>query len=232
MLYKCFFLCPSVLSALVFSHLKGFSFSRACFSFQLFTRTNFPLSFFLLFNFFLFLLVFEQSVKRSYCNRTNFRTRFNFVYFVLLAESTKFSSIWKPYTYTSVSDTTVAVRKFLAYESRQTLEYEIFTRTKISAITVEACRLCETVLVWAVSWWCISIPYTWELTQRPSRSIHQSVRNVWSRNGRKGRSNVSCDIIAQWPIASEAVHALPWNFLAKCCNVWDSEFKSEHVLND
>ena len=42
----------------------------------------------------------------------------------------------KPYTYTSVSDTTVAVRKFLAYESRQTLEYEIFTRTKISAITV------------------------------------------------------------------------------------------------
>ena len=65
-----------------------------------------------------------------------FRTRFNFVYFVLLAESAKFSSIRKPYTYTSVSDTTVAVRKFLAYESRQTLEYEIFTRMKISAITV------------------------------------------------------------------------------------------------
>ena len=39
-------------------------------------------------------------------------------------------------TYTIVSDTTVAVRKFIAYESRQTLEYEIFTRTKISAITV------------------------------------------------------------------------------------------------
>ena len=38
--------------------------------------------------------------------------------------------------YTSVSDTTVAVRKFLAYESRQMLEYEIFSRTKISAITV------------------------------------------------------------------------------------------------
>ena len=72
----------------------------------------------------------------SYCDRTNFRTRFNFVYFVLLAESTKYSSIRKPYTYTSVSDTTVAVRKFLAYESRQTLEYEIFTCTKISAITV------------------------------------------------------------------------------------------------
>ena len=73
-----------------------------------------------------------------YCNRTNFRTRFNFVYFVLLAESTKFSSVRKPYTYTSVSDTTVAVRKFLAYESRQTLEYEFFSRTKISAITVSA----------------------------------------------------------------------------------------------
>ena len=74
--------------------------------------------------------------KNIYCNRTNFHTRFNFVYFVLLAESTKFSSTRKPYTYTSVSDTTVAVRKFLAHESRQTLEYEIFTRTKISAITV------------------------------------------------------------------------------------------------
>ena len=78
-----------------------------------------------------------ESSSLKYCNRTNFRTRFNFVYFVLLAESTKFSSIRKPYTYTSVSDTTVAVRKFLAYESWQTLEYEIFSRTKISAITVE-----------------------------------------------------------------------------------------------
>ena len=72
----------------------------------------------------------------EYCNRTKFRTRFNFVYFVLLAGCTKFSSIRKPHTYTSVSDTTVAVRKFLAYESWQTREYEIFTRTKISAITV------------------------------------------------------------------------------------------------
>ena len=47
----------------------------------------------------------------EYCNRTKFRTRFNFVYFVLLAGSTKFSSIRKPCTYTSVSDTTVAVTK-------------------------------------------------------------------------------------------------------------------------
>ena len=59
------------------------------------------------------------------------------MYFVLLAESTKFSSIRKPYTYTSVSDTTVIVRKFLAYESWQTLEYEIFSRPKISAMTVQ-----------------------------------------------------------------------------------------------
>ena len=64
------------------------------------------------------------------------KASFNFVYFVLLAESTEFSSIRKPYTYTSVSNTTVAVRKFLAYENQQTLEYKIFTRTKISAITV------------------------------------------------------------------------------------------------
>ena len=70
--------------------------------------------------------------RDTYCNRTNFHTQFNFV----LAESTKFSSIRKPYTYTSASDTTVAVRKFLAYESRQTRQYEIFTHTKISAITV------------------------------------------------------------------------------------------------
>ena len=141
-----------------------------------------------------------------YCNRTKFRTRFNFVYFVLLAGSTKFSSLRKPYTYslslsvslvvrfceslsdlpsdlrflslffffsclflnrfpiyfpivkkkkfeaqkkkytyTSVSVTTVAARKFLAYESWQTLEYEIFTRTKISAITVCDCRAFSTM---------------------------------------------------------------------------------------
>ena len=76
-----------------------------------------------------------------YCNRRNFRTRFNFVYFVLLAESTKFSSIWKPCTYTSAWDTTVAVRKFVAYESWGTLEYEIFTPTKISTITVIIIRI-------------------------------------------------------------------------------------------
>ena len=32
----------------------------------------------------------NYQAKCIYCNRRNFRTRFNFVYFVLLAESTKF----------------------------------------------------------------------------------------------------------------------------------------------
>ena len=71
----------------------------------------------------------------KYCNRRNFSMRFNFVPFVLLAESTKISSIRKPCTYTSECDTALKVRKFIEYESSPTLEYEIFTRTKISAIT-------------------------------------------------------------------------------------------------
>ena len=84
------------------------------------------------------MLFFNPVVRvcATYCNRRNFRTRFNFVYFVLLAESTKFSSILKQRTHTSVCDTALAVRKLIAYESSRTLEYEIFTRTKISAITV------------------------------------------------------------------------------------------------
>ena len=104
--------------------------SLVCSSLQVFSRCN------SIFPGVILALLLHGLFSFNYCNRTNFRTRFNFVYFVLLAESTKFSSIRKPYTYTSVSDTTVAVRKFIAYESRQTLEYEIFTRTKISAITV------------------------------------------------------------------------------------------------
>ena len=52
-----------------------------------------------------------------YCNRRNFHTQFNFVFFVLLAESTKFCSIRKPYTYTSVCDTALAIWKFMAYDS-------------------------------------------------------------------------------------------------------------------
>ena len=72
----------------------------------------------------------------DYCNRRNFRTQFNFVHFVLLAVSTKISSIRKPFTYTSVRDTALEVQKCIAYESLRTLKYEIFTRTKISAITV------------------------------------------------------------------------------------------------
>ena len=78
----------------------------------------------------------DHPEDERYCNHRNFRTRFNFVLFVLSAESTKFSSIRKPCTYNSVCDTVLAVRKCIANESSQTLEYEIFTRTKISAITV------------------------------------------------------------------------------------------------
>ena len=81
-------------------------------------------------------------MTETYCNRRNFRTRFNFVYFVLLAESTTFSSIRKLCTHTSVCDIVVAVRKFIAYESSRAQEYEIFTRTKISAITVCERRSC------------------------------------------------------------------------------------------
>ena len=62
----------------------------------------------------------------TYCNLRNFRTRFNFVYFVLLAESTEFSSIGIPCTCTSVRDIGLAVRKFIVYESSRMLEYEIF----------------------------------------------------------------------------------------------------------
>ena len=70
--------------------------------------------------------ILSPSQSLCYCNRTNFHTRFNFVYFVLLAGSMKFRSIRKLYMYTSVSDTTVAVRKFLAYKSRQIPEYGFF----------------------------------------------------------------------------------------------------------
>ena len=72
-----------------------------------------------------FTLLSSQTIH-YYCNRRNFRTRFNFVYFVLLAESTKFSSIRKLCTHTSVYDIALAVRKFIAYESSRALEYEIF----------------------------------------------------------------------------------------------------------
>ena len=68
----------------------------------------------------------SKNRKIKYCNRTNFRTRFNFVYFVLLAESTKFSGIRKPYTYACVSDTTFAVRKLTNARVRNFYAYENF----------------------------------------------------------------------------------------------------------
>ena len=75
-----------------------------------------------------------------YCNRRNFRTPFNFVLFLLSAESTKFCNVRKPCTQNSVSDTALAARKFIAYESSRTLEYEIFTHMILSAITVPWCK--------------------------------------------------------------------------------------------
>ena len=72
---------------------------------------------------------FTKKKKDTYCNRRNFRTRFNFVHFVLLAVSTKISSTRKLCACTGVCDTALEVRKFIAYESSRTLEHEIFTRT-------------------------------------------------------------------------------------------------------
>ena len=63
--------------------------------------------------------------------------RFNFA---LLVEGTEFCGIRKPCTYTSVWNTVFAVWNLLAYESPRTLEYEIFMRTEISAITVPKAR--------------------------------------------------------------------------------------------
>ena len=85
-----------------------------------------------------------------YCNRRNFHTRFDFAYFVLLAESTKvrnFSRIRKPCMYRSECDTALTERKFIAYKSSRTLEYEIFTGTKLfcdyssGLQAVQRCRL-------------------------------------------------------------------------------------------
>ena len=77
-----------------------------------------------------------SRLAMEYCNRRNFRTRFHFVFFILLAESTKFCRIHKPYTCTGEFDTALEERKFIAHGRPQTLEYEIFKDTKISAITV------------------------------------------------------------------------------------------------
>ena len=91
----------------------------------------------------------------EYCNRRNFHTRFNFILFVLSAESTKFSSIRKPCTYDSACDTILAVRKFIPHENSRRLEYKIFTRrsTKISAITVH----CHDLMPEAAGRWLISV---------------------------------------------------------------------------
>ena len=75
-------------------------------------------------------------------NRRNLCTRFNFVIFVLLAESTTFCSLRKPYTYTSVCNTAGVVRKLKAYEGPRMLEYKVFTCTKMFSITVSRSGNC------------------------------------------------------------------------------------------
>ena len=58
-------------------------------------------------------MILRESIlkrKLTYSNHRSFHTRFiKILIFILLAESTKFSSTRKPFTYTSVGDTTLAV---------------------------------------------------------------------------------------------------------------------------
>ena len=61
-----------------------------------------------------------------YWKRRNFHTQINFVYLVLLAERTEFSSIWKSCVYTFVCESVLAVRKFIANESLRVLRVRNF----------------------------------------------------------------------------------------------------------
>ena len=72
----------------------------------------------------------EFASEWWYCNRRYFRAQLNFVYFILLAESTKVSSIRKSWTHKIVCGTVLAVRKFNAYESSRTFECETFLRVR------------------------------------------------------------------------------------------------------
>ena len=92
----------------------------------------------------------------------------------------KFSSIRKPYTYACVSDTTIAVQKFLAYESQQMLEYEIFTRTKFSAITVDTGGATPMLKGPSLFERCMTLPVSkWSVARKQSiRSVGGHVRNL------------------------------------------------------
>ena len=90
-------------------------------------------------------------ISTRYCNRRNFHTRFDFAYFVLLAESTKvrnFSRIWKPCMYTSECDTALTERKFIAYKSSRTKFLQV---RNFFAITVVDCRQCSVVDCWLMT---------------------------------------------------------------------------------
>ena len=65
-----------------------------------------------------------------YCNRRNFCTRFNFVFFffVLLAEDTKFSSIRKPCMNTSVCDMTPLYENFCDYSINSVLQLQVLLK--------------------------------------------------------------------------------------------------------
>ena len=69
----------------------------------------------------------------QHCNCRKFRTWFNFVYFVLLPKTSKSTELVAFEYHARIS---VYVTLSWLYESLQPLECGIFTRTKISAITV------------------------------------------------------------------------------------------------
>ena len=145
--------------------------------------------------------------------------QFNFVLFVLSAESTKFSSIRKPCTYNSVCDTVLA-QKFIVYKSSRTLEYEIFTRTKISAIAVYNFwislsttslihfKTCEAICIVKIlekdkakmnfTWSCLAIQHQfdscWSSMTTRSRKLC-----IWTAKGKH--------ILFVWRIKFEAVRA-------------------------
>ena len=125
----------------------------------------------------------KKNGHLDYCIRRNFRAQFNFVYFVLLAERTKFCSIRIPCTYTRVCSPALAVWKFIAYESLRTLEYEIFTRMKISAITV--CIKSE-----HCSYHAISRDWQGGVASRDRASLHRSAIKLDFRYPMRGTVSV------------------------------------------
>ena len=83
---------------------------------------------------------------RKYCNRRKFRTRFNFIYFVLLADSTKFSSIQKLCTYQCMwhhprCTKIYSVRKFASARVRNFYAYENFCDYSIKLLGLKRIQI-------------------------------------------------------------------------------------------